>query len=436
MLRPFPLRALPAALLAVLAACSDKEPAPGPTEPQAPATWHKDVAPLVQAKCGNCHSEGGIGPFPLQTYADVLAHRDAVKNAVQTRTMPPWPPSPDCNTYLQDRSLTDAEIDLVTRWVDEGAAEGNPADATNSATPTGGLSRVDVRLEMADPYLPQQSPDDYRCFIIDWPETQTRYITGFRADPGNRATVHHVIAFLAKPSELATYQALDNATPGPGYTCFAGPGGDARRAVWLGAWVPGSLGQDFPQGTGLRVEPGSKIILQIHYNDHGLPAAADRTAIAFKVDDTVNKVAIVQPWTNPRWVEGTTPMTIPGGQADVAHAFSFEVVPYANIITDGVFQANLPITVYSASLHMHTRGSRGRVEVLRGSGRRECLLEIPRWDFHWQGSYGLQKPVQLFERDKLSVECHWDNSAPGSTARAWGEGTDDEMCLSVFYLTQ
>ncbi len=435
MLRLFPLRVLPGALLAVLAACSD-DPPPGPVEPQAQATWHKDVAPLVQAKCGNCHSEGGIGPFPLQTYADVLAHRDAVKNAVQTRTMPPWPPSPDCNTYLQDRALTEEEIDLLVRWVDTGATEGNPADASEPVIPSGGLSRVDVRLEMPDPYLPQQSPDDYRCFIIDWPETRTRYITGFRADPGNRATVHHVIAFLAKPAELATYQALDNATPGPGYTCFAGPGGDARRATWLGAWAPGNLGTDFPAGTGLRVEPGSKVILQVHYNDHGQPAAADRTSIAFKVDDSVKKVAIVQPWTNPNWVDGSTPMTIPGGQADVSHTFAFEVEPYAHIISGGVFLPNLPVTVHAVGLHMHTRGLRARAEVQHQSGARQCLLDIPRWDFHWQGSYGLQKSVQLSGKDKLALECHWDNSAPGATARAWGEGTDDEMCLGVFYMTQ
>lgn len=430
---------LPAALLlSALAACSGSAPEPGPTPdgPQAQATWHKDVAPIVQAKCGNCHTEGGIGPFALQTYADVFAHRGAVRAAVHSRAMPPWPPSPDCNSYTQDRALTDAEVALLTRWVDEGAAEGNLSDAVAPATPTGGLSRVDVRLEMAEPYLPNQSPDDYRCFLIDWPETRTRYITGFRADPGNRATVHHVIAFLAKPADLATYQALDNASPGPGYTCFGGPGGDARRATWLGGWAPGSLGQDFPAGTGLRVEPGSKVILQVHYNDHGQRPSADRTAVAFKVDDSVQKVALVQPWTNPAWVEGTTPMSIPAGQADVQHTWSFDFTPFASIISGGVFVNNVPVTVHAAALHMHTRGTRARAEVRRASGARQCLLEIPRWDFHWQGSYGLQRPVQLFNGDQLAVECHWDNSAPGATGRAWGEGTNDEMCLGVFYLTQ
>jgi hypothetical protein len=431
------LRALPYALLATLTACSSGDPAPTPTEPLPAATWHRDVAPLMQSKCGNCHVEGGIAPFALQTYADAFAHRDAIKAAVQARTMPPWPPSADCSTYQQDRSLDDAQVALLTRWVDEGAAEGNPAEAVAPATPTGGLSRVDVRLEMADAYLPRQSPDDYRCFIIDWPETRTRYITGFRADPGNRAIVHHVIAYLARPEEVATYQALDDASAGPGYTCFGGPGGpDATRATWLGGWAPGSLGTDFPAGTGLRIPPGSKVVLQVHYNDHGQRAAADRTAVAFKVDDTVQKVAHVQPWANPAWVNGTMPMRIPAGNPDATHLWSEQLTPFLAFTTGGLFLSNVPVTVHSAALHMHTRGTRARAEIQRASGARECLIEIPRWDFHWQGSYALQKPVQIWNGDRLNVECHWDNSAPGATDRAWGEGTDDEMCLGVFYLTQ
>ena len=132
--------------------------------------------------------------------------------------------------------------------MDEGAAEGDAAKAVAPAVPTGGMSRTDVVLEMPEAYLPTQSPDDYRCFIIDWPETRTRYITGFRANPGNRATVHHVIAFLAKPAQVASHQALDDASPGPCYTCFGGPGGDARRVTWLGGWAPRQPGPGLPGG--------------------------------------------------------------------------------------------------------------------------------------------------------------------------------------------
>ena len=436
MSRPSLLRLLPGALLAAATACSGSD-IDTPNDPGPPTTWHQHVAPIVQSKCANCHTQGGIGPFPLETYADVYAHRNEVRAAVQARTMPPWPPSSECNTYQHDRSLSDGEQARLTRWVDEGATEGNPATASAIPAPVGGLSRADVVLEMPEPYLPNQSPDDYRCFIIDWPETRTRYITGFRADPGNRATVHHVIAFLAAPSEVADYESLDAASPGPGYTCFGGPGAaDATRAKWLGGWAPGSLGQDFPTGTGLRIEPGSKVILQVHYNDHGQPAASDLSSVAFKVDDTVEKVAYVQPWSNPAWVNGTVPMRIPAGSANATQVWSLELTPFLSFTTGGVLTSNVPVTIHSAALHMHTRGTHARTEIVRASGARECLLDIPHWDFHWQGQYSLEKPVQLWNGDKLNVECHWDNSAPGATERGWGEGTDDEMCLGVFYLTQ
>ncbi|MCP3140596.1 monooxygenase [Pyxidicoccus xibeiensis] len=434
--RPLLVRALFGALLAILTACSEGDPKPPPTEPVPPATWHKDVAPLMQQKCGGCHTEGGIGPFALQTYADAQTHRAAIKESIQSGTMPPWPPSADCNTYQHDRSLTADQVALITRWVDEGAAEGNPADAVAAPPPTGGLARVDLRLEMQDPYLARRSPDDYRCFLIDWPETRTRYVTGFRVDPGNRATVHHVIAYHAKPDLVPLYQQLDDQEPGPGYTCFGGPGGDLTRASWIGAWVPGTQGLTFPAGSGIRVDPGSKVILQVHYNDHGARAVADKSSVALMLEDSVQKVAILQPWANPDWLNSPATMRIPAGAADATHTWSQELTPFVSSITSGTFVNNVPLTIHTAALHMHTRGTRARAEIVRQSGTRECLLDIPRWDFHWQGGYSLQKPVQLWNGDRLNVECHWDNSAPGATDRQWGEGTDDEMCLGAFYLTQ
>ncbi len=218
----------------VLSACSGaSEPPPAPE----PASYHRDVAPLVQEKCGSCHVEGGIAPFALRSYAEVFEMRTAIKAAVTLRMMPPWMAAQDCTEYKHDRSLSDEQIALISRWVDEGAVEGDPADASSVTGPSqSGLSRVDLELEMPVDYSPRQRPDDYRCFILDWPETAVRYVTGFRANPGRASIVHHVIAFVAKPEEVAGYRALDDKEAGPGYTCFGGPGGSA--GTW-GGWAPG-----------------------------------------------------------------------------------------------------------------------------------------------------------------------------------------------------
>jgi len=420
-------------IVIVLSACSESsEPPPPPV----PASYHRDVAPLVADKCGSCHVEGGIAPFSLQSYAEVFEMRTAVKAAVSQRMMPPWMPAKDCTEYLHDRSLSDEQIALISRWVDEGAVEGDPADAPTTTAPVQtGLSRVDLQLAMPVEYSPRKSPDDYRCFILDWPETAVRYVTGFRADPGRASIVHHVIAFIAKPEEVAGYQALDDAEAGPGYTCFGGPGGNSGSVGWLGSWAPGGQGSDYPRGTGIRVDPGSKIILQVHYNLSSAVSAADRTGVAVSVEPSVQKVAYMLPWADPLWLrEGG--MKIPAGQSDVRYRFGFDVAPWLSRVTNGTFRDNQAFTVHAAGLHMHTLGKWALAEIERKTGEHECMLRIPRWDFHWQNGYGLAQPKVVRPGDRLTVECHWDNSLPGAQDVSWGEGSNDEMCLGIFYLTQ
>jgi len=419
---------LAAAAVALACACSQR-PAP---------TWHRDVQPLMAQSCGACHVEGGIAPFALSSFQEAYSRRDLIRTQVESRRMPPWPPGPGCSEYEQDRSLPESDRATLLSWLDSGAPEGDPADAHSvSPPPSVGLSRVDRTLRLAAPYIPVESPDEYRCFLLDWPEAQTRYITGFRAVPGNPAIVHHVLAFLATPDRVAQFQALDDADPAPGYKCFGGPGGVAQA---LGAWAPGSNGGDFPADTGLRVPAGSKIILQIHYNVTGGLGRYDQTAIELKVDPAVTRTAFLLPWANPAWVNGQA-MPIPAGQADVSHSFTFAPGPYLSSITSGSIPDG-PFVVYAAALHQHLRGTRSRVEIQRASGSHECVLDIPRWDFHWQGAYTLATPKRVERGDSLSIECHWDNSAknqPDGLAPRdlnWGERTSDEMCLAFLYITR
>jgi Copper type II ascorbate-dependent monooxygenase, C-terminal domain/Copper type II ascorbate-dependent monooxygenase, N-terminal domain len=424
------MRLAPLALLA-LAACSGAAP-----------TWYADAQPIVAARCAGCHYAGGIAPTSLQTYQEAFSQRQALRAQLASGTMPPWPPAAGCNTYLQDRSLPAAEKATLLAWLDGGATAGSPADAPKAATSTpAGLSRVDATLGLAAPYTPVLSPDEYRCFVLDWPEARARYVTGFAARPGNAALVHHVIAYLATPDQAAAYQALDNGDSAPGYTCFGGSGGPSQQM--LGAWAPGSGGYDFPAGSGIAVQPGSKVILQIHYNTSVHLGQSDQSTIQVKLDDTVDRVAAVLPWTDPNWLRGLMP--IPAGQADVMHWFAFDPTPFLSLITQGVIP-NGPVRIWSAALHQHLRGKSSRLEIKRASGAAECLLQIDAWDFHWQGSYGLAEPVTLNPGDQLSLTCHWDNSAANQPVvdgvqvapkdLNWGEGTGDEMCIGFLYVTR
>jgi hypothetical protein len=415
-----------------LAACSDDSD-------EAALNYHRDVAPLIQQKCGGCHVEGGIGPMPLQTYADVFTHREAISSAVESRRMPPWSPAKDCNQYHDDPSLTDEQVQLVTRWVSEGGREGKASQSPGAQTPLqGGLSRVDVRLTMKEAYTPQLD-DDYRCFLLDWTVDQSTFITGFQAEPGVTSMIHHVIAYLVPASAAATYQKLDEDEAGPGYTCFGGSG--AGQGTMLGVWGPGTAGADFPAGTGVKMEPGGKVVLQVHYSNHGSGGhshgglQADKTSLSFKVDPTVNKQAVVLPFLNPAWLQGTT-MNIPAGQSDVIHRYSSDITKSVGFVTRGIFQNNMPLSFHMLLPHMHTLGRHIRVDITRQDTSNQCIVDVPRWDFNHQGNYRTVQPQVLNPGDKLNIECHWDNSAPGAVDAHWGEGTADEMCMAFLYITQ
>ncbi len=412
-----------------LAACGDTNEdtggsGAGTPEPEAAIVYYRDAKPVIDAKCGNCHVAGGIAPFALTTFDEVSVHAAAIRAAVESGTMPPWLANDECNSYLNDRSLNAEQLATIVGWVDAGAHAGDPAEegpaiVDPNARP---LSRVDRELAMPEPYTMVESPDEYRCFVLDWPETETTYVTGLGVAPGNAAVVHHVITFLASGSDVATVDALDADDPAPGYKCFGGPG--FRPTGWLGAWAPGSQGYDYAEGTGVRIEPGSKLVMQLHYNSLTAGVLPDQTAVRLKVDTSVEKEAVLQPWTNPAWVGGSG-MEIPPAMNDVSHQFSADPTLY---VTDGQ-----PIMIHTSFLHMHQLGKSGRVSISHPDGSETCLLDIPAWDFHWLGAYALREPVRLDPGDKLSLRCTWDN--PTMNEVSWGEGTGDEMCLTGVYYT-
>jgi hypothetical protein len=438
-------------------ACSSRglsaSPDMGPASPEAPQaaagtsalTYFKDVKPIVDAKCVQCHAAGGIAPFSLTNFDEVKPHAAAMKSAVASRIMPPWLATQGCNDYKGDISLSDEQIKTIATWADGQTPMGNEKDyVAPAAAPDVKMARIDRTLSLAEPYTPSKSPDDYRCFILDWPETQQKFVTGFTVHPDHPAIVHHAIAYVARPEQVAAYQKLDDAEPGQGYTCFGGPGGTAPQ--FLAGWAPGGGSPSFPDGTGIKVEPGSKIVLQIHYNTSSAPAVPDATTIAMKLDDQVEKEAAVLPFTNPSWVLGKT-MTIPARMQNVSHSFSADPSPALGRLTSGLLAAGDSFTIYASNLHMHTRGVHTALSIDRQAAApaespananaepsNTCLLNIDKWNFHWQRSYPLAKPTTFHPGDKLSLECRWDNDLDHDLN--WGEGTGDEMCVGFLYVTK
>lgn len=410
--------------------------------------YFKDVKPIVDAKCVGCHAEGKFAPFSLQAPADVVARRVPMKIATQARTMPPWPPSNECTQYQGDRSLSEEQLAVLAAWGDSEGLLGEPADFKALTLPPGPeLSRTDLTIPMPEAFTPSISPDEYRCFLLDWPLTEDTHITGFSVSPGAVALVHHALVYAVSPADVAAYQQLDAAEPGQGYSCFAGPNkGLPNIPAQIGGWVPGTFGIDYPAGTGIKVNAGSKLVVQMHYNTGHSAPEPDLTQVRLKLDSTVMKEAFIMPFTNPAWARQQM-MPIAAGDPDAVHQFSFDAVTAVALRTQGAIDTDKAFTVYTAALHQHLHGTHTNLEIVHADGGSQCLLDIPDWDFHWQGSYAFVQPKKVVPGDAFHITCHWDNSEarqpPGPDGRPltprdinWGEGTTDEMCVGFMYLTQ
>lgn len=384
-----------------------------PTE-GADVTYYRDVAPIIMNHCANCHRpEGGIAPFSLLTYDDAKIFADLMATVTQSREMPPFLPdnSGACNTFSNARWLADDEQATIAAWAAAGAPPGDPADGPPIPPPPGGLAKVDLMLDMGAQYTPKGPElDDYRCFVLDPGLTTDRFLTSYQVLPGDARVVHHAIVYAlgsdAAQKEAETQDAADKEF---GYPCFGGSG--VNDSNFLVGWAPGVGPIDFPSGTGIRMTAGRKVVLQIHYNlSNG--AYPDRTKVEFALTDKVANEAYFQSIRNGA-------LNLPPGQATVEQPHT-EPVP-------------APARVYGVAQHMHTLGKSMHVSFARG-GVETCMVDVPRWDFHWQGFSLYDAPIDIAKGDKMTINCVYDTTSRDETVK-WGESTSDEMCLNYFYVT-
>jgi hypothetical protein len=420
-----------------------------PVEAAAP-TYYQNIKPLLDAKCGDCHVAGGIAPFALTTYEQVFAYATAIRGAVVRRVMPPWLAAKGGRHYRYDTSLSDAQVDEVVRWIDAGASKGDPArEAAPLARESSALDKVDLTLAIEEPYFPNGQANEYRCFVLDWPYERPVYVTGFDARPGNPAIVHHIQAYLATPPDVQAVRGFDAADPRPGYSCFGAPfpSGSIIASRFLGGWTPGRGAMKLPEGTGIAVAPGSKVLLQMHYHTEGsLSKLPDQSALLMSIAETVARPGLYVPWMDDRWALDPRTMLIPAGAPSTTHSIRGKP---ANSLAFWVFSGNTSFpngfTVYSVYPHAHKLARRLTASVVHAAGEVEPLVDIPRWSFDWQREYVLAEPTTVGPNDELSLTCTWANTAAdqpivnGSRLPprdvTWGEDTEDEMCTMTLYVT-
>lgn len=399
-------------------------------------TYYQDVAPLLSRNCNGCHAEGGIAPFKLTTPDDAVAYSTTIAKSTSSRQMPPWPPGPSSPAYEHDRRLTDDQIALLAEWANAGAPLGDASKAAELPAPdVVQLSTVSVEKDIGVDYKPDTNlRDDYRCFLVDMDATELRMATGYEMIPGNRRTVHHVIAYLFDGADKQKLVDADNASPDrAGWECFGGPsptGVDVDPIGVLGGWVPGQSAVKFLPGTAKQINAGNLVVMQMHYNLAG-GSEPDRTKLRLSYAQKAAEGTLQALYTVPFYKHD---LSIPANGSGIVQ----ERMRAMSSWTGGVFFPDNEAWITSVAGHMHRLGTSISLTLVNDTGA-HTLLDIPAWDFHWQGTYQLVTPVQVKPADQVIIRCTYDNTATHRASEqfvtpmrdvTWGEGTEDEMCLA------
>lgn len=427
--------------------------------------YYADVRPVLVQECMGCHTDDGIA-WSMEDPEATYEERRRIAGAVTIRKMPPWLAEPGHQEYVGDMSLDEDVVGMVAAWRDEGFPKGTPRPDPARGAPGRSGFRPDLSVELmpGESYLPDQSrDDDYRCFVVEWTGEEPGYVTGFRAVPGNLNVAHHVVVHAVEPGMTDRFHELDAEEEGLGYQCFGGAlpdrlGGRADREAyearypdgvrelnraswWLAHWAPGMDGHAFPQGTGIRLEPGAGLVVQMHYYSVDSPGEADTgSRIDFQVASEVEKPSFHFSQTYGPWLAGERngTMVIPPGEKatyEVSDDLG-SLVSYAARIADVDAARIEAFEVHSANLHMHAFGHSGVISLTEDDGRYETLLSVPRWDLHWQRDFTFVEP-KVFERDELGgttirVRCTYRN--PTDEVVYGGYGSYDEMCFNFSYI--
>lgn len=406
---------------------------PGPRPANAP-TFSRDVAPTLFKHCTSCHRPGEIAPMSLLTYKDARPWAKSIGVRVLTGAMPPWHADPAHGEFANDRRLSEAEKDVIVKWVAAGAPEGDPADLPPPPTYVDGwqIGAPDAVFSMGEDYpVPPAGTVEYKYFEVPTNFTEDKWIQALETRPGVRAVVHHVIVFARDPKP---------APKQPDVFLFADgmdepkePEVDAKkkaplndrpaptpRGTFVGGFAPGQSARIYPEGSAIRLPAGATLVLQMHYTTNGT-AVTDRTRIGviFAKEPPTQEVKITALMNQN--------FTIPAGADN--HQVGAEMTLQRDV------------TIWSMLPHTHLRGKRWTYQAIYPDGRLETILSVPQYDFNWQTEYLFKEPLKLPKGTRIRSTAWYDNSAknrsnPDSRVNVhWGDQTWEEMQFTGFAYT-
>jgi hypothetical protein len=386
-------------------------------------TFTRDIAPILQKSCQNCHRPGAIAPMSLLTYQDVRPWARAIKQKVQAREMPPWyiDRHIGIQKFKDDPSLTDAEIATIAGWVDAGAPAGNPADMPKprifADIDKWHIGKPDMIVSLPKPYeLRANGSDEFYDVDVDPGFKEDLYIAAVetKPEPYSFKVVHHATANMIEDED------------------------EDPVGFFFNEYALGKNGDIFPENSGRLIKAGSKIHFNLHLHPSGEKALVN-VSIGFK---------LYPKGEVPKYVAFTQHM---GDNTDL------DIPPGEISRTDGYFRLPRPAVLSAFQPHMHNRGKAQCMEAIYpdvrpdsarpGPARTETLSCVSNYQFGWHITYPYADEVQpiLPAGTVIHITAWHDNTAANKynpNPRNWvgyGQRTIDEMSfawVSLFYIDE
>lgn len=355
-------------------------------------SYSEEIAPLLIDNCVQCHRPGGIAPWAMSEYRQVLGFAPMIRQVIRTGRMPPWHADPKYGEFANDRSLSVEEKRKLVHWIEAGSPRGDGPDPLPKAMekdwPDWALGEPDAIVALPTVPVPATGLLPYLYPRIASPFDKEVWLRAVDFLPGNSEVVHHIMPLILSPQG-----GLDSAGPFGGYTPGGGP-------------------VVYPDHVGVLVKPDTQFLLEIHYTTVGR-ATVDTTRMGLYFHD--------EP---PRYRH----------HAVLLRNYDIRIPPHVKRHTDSArttFERD--VLVYNLLAHAHYRGHSAQFKAIYPDGSEEILLSVPHYDFNWQHLYELEKPKRLPAGTTVVYTSTWDNSAQNranpdpSKEVTWGLQSTDEM---------
>ena len=335
-------------------------------------TFAKDVAPILQEKCQECHRAGSMAPMSLLTYEEARPWAKAIRERVITRQMPPWhiDPTVGVQKFKNDMSLSQAQVDTIVHWVDEGAPLGDRKDmpaprqwpSADEWKATKELGPPDLIVKSEDWTMPARHQDVWWRPSADIGLTEPRWVRAVEIRPGSlagRKITHHAVAYLAQEDPESI---------------LPGTAAELRGRAMLMEWAIGKGYDLYRPDTGKLLKPGSKISWDIHYH-----------AVGEEIKDHVEiGIWLYKKGEEPKYRTYLTPFQAIKGQD---RSRLVDIAPNSISVSQQVTVLPRPAMLENFQPHMHLRGKAMMVEAILPDGSTEVVSYVGKFNFNWMTNY-------------------------------------------------